>query len=195
MPSNINQQFLRQDELRDQTDMTMNSKMLRFPVLSEGAEHLVMGNLMKRNILTYKAPPMNEGYDLICIHPDPKIIQISEGIASQVRVQVKSRYASDADRSFPVNEDKLDSFDFLIVVFLNIGNYFKGDKNGDNGYGQTEFYTLSRDFIKRHHNRNSSWQKVRLGREVIDDIQAFKDEKGFELIAKRLGIPSLTREN
>jgi hypothetical protein len=34
--------------------------MLRFPVLSEGAEHLVMGNLMRRNILTYKAPPMNE---------------------------------------------------------------------------------------------------------------------------------------
>lgn len=31
-----------------------------------------MGNLMRRNILTYKAPPMNEGYDLICIHPDPR---------------------------------------------------------------------------------------------------------------------------
>lgn len=46
--------------------------MLRFPVLSEGAEYLVMGNLMRRNILTYKAPPMNEGYDLICIHPDPR---------------------------------------------------------------------------------------------------------------------------
>ena len=46
--------------------------MLRFPVLSEGAEYLVMGHLMRRNILTYKAPPMNEGYDLICIHPDPR---------------------------------------------------------------------------------------------------------------------------
>jgi len=29
-----------------------------------------MGHLMKRNILTYKAPPNNEGYDLLCIHPD-----------------------------------------------------------------------------------------------------------------------------
>jgi hypothetical protein len=27
---------------------------------------------MRRNILTYKAPPNNEGYDLICIHPDPR---------------------------------------------------------------------------------------------------------------------------
>ena len=93
------------------------SPMLRFPVLVEGAEHLVMGYLMKRNILTYKAPPMNEGYDLICIHPDPKIIKRPEEIASQVRVQVKSRYASDCDRAFPVKEDKLDTFDFLIAVF------------------------------------------------------------------------------
>ena len=55
--------------------MANQSPMLRFPVLAAGAEHLVMGYLMKRNILTYKAPPMNEGYDLICIHPDPKIIR------------------------------------------------------------------------------------------------------------------------
>jgi Mg2+/Co2+ transporter CorC len=39
----------------------------RFPVISQGAEYLVMGYLMRRNILTYKAPPNNEGYDLICI--------------------------------------------------------------------------------------------------------------------------------
>ncbi len=45
---------------------------LRLPVVSAGAEHLVMGYLMRRNILTYKAPPNNEGYDLICIHPDPR---------------------------------------------------------------------------------------------------------------------------
>jgi hypothetical protein len=41
----------------------------RFPVISLGAEYLVMGHLMRRNILVYKAPPNNEGYDLICIHP------------------------------------------------------------------------------------------------------------------------------
>jgi|TARA_X000000368_G_C22906214_1_gene656383 hypothetical protein len=174
--------------------MQRTSQTLRFPVLSEGAEHLVMGNLMKRNILTYKAPPMNEGYDLICIHPDPSIIQGSEGITSQVRVQVKSRYASDCDKGFPIKEEKLDTFDFLIAVFLNIGNYYKGDKNGDDGYGQTEFYTLSRDFIKNHHNPNSSWQKVRL-KDVMDDIQQYRDEKGFELIASKLGISPLTRKN
>jgi len=43
-----------------------------------------MGHLMRRNILTYKAPPNNEGYDLICIHPDPR------KVTRQIRVQVKS---------------------------------------------------------------------------------------------------------
>jgi hypothetical protein len=35
----------------------------RFPIISLGAEYLVMGHLMRRNILVYKAPPNNEGYD------------------------------------------------------------------------------------------------------------------------------------
>jgi len=83
---------------------------LRLPVVSAGAEFLVMGYLMRRNILAYKAPPNNEGYDLICIHPDPRHRPAS-GELSQVRVQVKSRYASDCDRGFPVREVSLDDFD------------------------------------------------------------------------------------
>ena len=47
----------------------MKQDFLRLPVVSAGAEFLVMGHLMRRNILAYKAPPNNEGYDLICIHP------------------------------------------------------------------------------------------------------------------------------
>ena len=39
------------------------STFLRLPVVSAGAEYLVMGYLMRRNILTYKAPENNEGYD------------------------------------------------------------------------------------------------------------------------------------
>ena len=49
-----------------------NKQWLRLPVVSAGAEHLVMGYSMRRNILTYEAPWNNEGYDLICIHPDPR---------------------------------------------------------------------------------------------------------------------------
>ena len=102
--------------------------MLRFPVLSEGAEYLVMGHLMRRNILTYKAPPMNEGYDLICIHPDPRRDGKGSNDAPSLRIQVKSRYASDCDRAFPIKEDKLDCFDFLVVAFLNAGNFLTGKR-------------------------------------------------------------------
>src|SRR2546427_12876948 len=98
------------------------AKFTRFPVVSLGAEYLVMGYLMRRNILTYKAPPNNEGYDLICIHPDPRHTP-SNGELAQVRVQVKSRYATDCDRGFPVKETSFGAFDFLIVVFLNIGKF------------------------------------------------------------------------
>jgi hypothetical protein len=96
----------------------MERDWLRLPVVSAGAEYLVMGYLMRRNILTYKAPPNNEGYDLICIHPNPRHIP-SHGELAQVRVQVKSRYATDCDRGFPVKETSFGAFDFLIVVFLN----------------------------------------------------------------------------
>ena len=60
---------------------------LRLPVVSAGAEHLVMGYLMRQNILTCKAPSNNEGYDLIWIHSDPRHRR-KRGEVSQVRVAV-----------------------------------------------------------------------------------------------------------
>src|SRR5436309_3655367 len=93
---------------------------LRFPVVSAASEYLVMGHLMRRNILTYKAPPNHEGYDLICLHPSPRHAPQAGGL-TQVRVQVKSRYQTDCDRTVPVKAVSLDTFDFMAVVLLNIG--------------------------------------------------------------------------
>jgi len=145
-----------------------------------------MGHLMRRNILAYKAPPNNEGYDLICIHPNPRH-QPKDGEVAQVRVQVKSRYATDCDRGFPVKEASLDAFDFLIVAFLNIGKFF-GRNDGSTGEQEPEFFTLPQSFIKQHHDATSSWQKVRL-KTLQTEIEPFKNGLGFDLIANRLGIP------
>jgi hypothetical protein len=162
-----------------------NRDWLRLPVVTAGSEHLVMGHLMRRNILTYKAPPGNEGYDLICIHPDPRQ-QPGPGEKAQIRVQVKSRYATDCDRGFPVKEKSLDAFDYLIVVFLNIGNFY-GRNDGSTGAREPEYFTLSQAFIREHHEPSSTWEKVRL-KKLEADIQVFKNEMGFEQIANALGI-------
>jgi hypothetical protein len=156
-------------------------KFARFPVVSLSAEYLVMGHLSRRNVLTYKAPPGNEGYDLICIHPDPR------NTARQLRIQVKSRMATDSDRGFLVKPKSIDAFDFLIVVFLNVGYYLSKARNHKvrDGACEPEFYTLTSDFIRANHDPKSSWGKVRT-RGL--DLSAFKNELGFELVAQALGV-------
>lgn len=141
-----------------------------------------MGHLMRRNILAYKAPPNNEGYDLICIHPNPR----KKG--QQIRVQVKSRLATDCDRGFPVKEKSIDAFDYLVIVFLNVGYFLHMAKRHScrEGVEEPEFYTFPASFIRRHHDTTSTWQKVKT-RGL--NLKAFSGEKGFEQIAKDLRIP------
>ena len=140
-----------------------------------------MGYLLRRNILTYKAPPGNEGYDLICIHPD-----VHRQESSAVRVQVKSRYATDCDRGFPVKEATLSAFDFLVVAFLNIGK-FAGKNDGSTGLAEPEFFTLPAAFIREHHDASTTWQKVKL-RGLAAEIEPYRGEAGFELIAQAVGV-------
>ena len=96
--------------------------------------------------------------------------------------------ATDCDRGFPVKAKTIDAFDFLVVVFLNVGYFFgKAKKRGsENGASEPEFYTLTQGFIQDHHDARSSWEKVRL-RGL--DMSAFKNEKGLELIAQALEVP------
>ena len=154
---------------------------LRFPVISHGAEFLVQGYLMRRNILTYKAPQNNAGYDLICVHPD------HPNKTCPICVQVKSRYATDCDRGFPVKEQTFKHFDFLIAVFLNIGNFFRSPTTEQR---EPEFYTFPIEFIRRHHNSQDFGGKVQL-RGL--DLEEYRNEKGFELIATALEIPYPSR--
>ena len=63
------------------------ARFTRFPAISQGAKYLVMGHLMRRNILTYQAPPNNEGYDVICIYPHPR--KVSRQILTRGRGQVR----------------------------------------------------------------------------------------------------------
>jgi hypothetical protein len=104
-----------------------------------------------------------------------------------IRVQVKSRYATDAYRTFPLKEGSLDAFDFLIAVYLNIGNFF-GKSDGLTGSSEPEFYTFPNEFIRKHHEKTAAWQQVNL-RNLDEKVEPYKNEAGFEHIAMALGIP------
>jgi hypothetical protein len=158
------------------------SAALRLPVLEHGAESLVQGYLMRRNILTHQAPRKNEGYDLICIHPDPR------RKVKPVRVQVKSRYQTDCDRSVIVPRKSRGAFDFVVAVFLNVG-YFYG-RHGEGRENEPEFFTLPAEWVERHRNKRSSWGKLSLKQQGIGRV---KNADGFEQIAARLGIPHPAR--
>ena len=161
-----------------------NKDALRLPVVSLSAEYLAIGHLTRRNILAYKAPPNNEGYDLICIHPDPKHSM------NPIRIQVKSRYQTDSDRSAPVKDKSFGAFDYLIVVYLNIG-FFLSKSGKEGGIKPPEFFTLPRAFIEKHHYRPpSGFQKFRAS---ASELLPFKDDLGFEQIARDLHIPYPSR--
>jgi len=157
---------------------------LRFPTVSLSAEYLTIGHLMRRNILAYKAPPNNEGYDLICIHPDPK------ERSKIIKVQVKSRYQTDSNRAVPVNGKTFNAFDYLIIVYLNIG-YFYRKKPTITGLREVEFYTLPNRIARKHHRKKKSGWQILPVRDI--DIERYKNGKGFEQIAKKLGVKYPTR--
>jgi hypothetical protein len=168
-------------------------KSLRLPVVSLSAEYLVMGYLMRRNILAYKAPPNNEGYDLICIHPDPRYKPVGDE-KPQVRIQVKSRYATEGTK-ITIKEASLDAFDFLIIALLNIGKFYGKHDDGMSGETEPVFYTLSNQETKENHNAKALWQNVQLTKPLKERFESVKNGAGFELIAKTLGVKRPSRNN
>ena len=91
---------------------------------SEGAEFLVLGNLLILGIPAYKSYTTMAGYDLVAINPDQN---------SSVRIQVKSRWRRGA-RGFIIRNFDCD---FVVVVHLN-----KEAKSSDKEVLPPEFYIL-----------------------------------------------------
>ncbi len=58
-------------------------------------------------------------------------------VRKQVRIQVKSRYATDSNKGVFINRRSLNAFDYLIVALLNIGYYYGADggPSGPDGTG------------------------------------------------------------
>jgi len=128
---------------------------------SEGAEFLVLGLLLIEGISAYKAYLNFPGYDLTAVNPETKRV---------ARIQVKSRWATDYDTSFPLKS--LDC-DFVVHVALNRGYRF-GKKNNikDNGIKPPTFYIFPIDIITKA-RKEIGWNKAQIKR--VENLETYID--------------------
>lgn len=124
---------------------------------SEGAEFLVLGYLLIEGITSYKAYINFPGYDLIAINPVNKKI---------ARIQVKSRWATDYDLSFPLKS--LDT-DFVVHVALNRGYRFNKKLN-INSIKNPVFYIFPINILNKLRD-NTDWNKVRINK--IENLETY----------------------
>lgn len=128
---------------------------------SEGAEFLVLGLLLIEGISAYKAYINFPGYDLTAVNPETKRV---------ARIQVKSRWATDYDTSFPLKS--LDC-DFVVHVALNRGYRFGKKKNiKDNGIKAPTFYVFPIDVISKARNE-AGWNKVQIKK--VENLETYID--------------------
>lgn len=113
------------------------------------------------------------GYDLVAVNPDK---------SKTARIQVKSRWATNYDKSFPIKNFECD---FVVHVALNRGYRFgKSPKAGDSDVKNPEFYVFPTKDVRAAQNPNSKWGKVRITK--IKNFESYKSN--WSLIAKFLGI-------
>ena len=111
---------------------------------SEGAEFLVLGNLLIEGIPTYKAYTRTSGYDLVAVNPERN---------SSARIQVKSRWATNATGFFIKNFQ----CDFVVVAKLN-----RGKKGGGGKKLPPKFYVIPARVIKAA-PRSRGWGRLNFG--------------------------------
>ena len=131
---------------------------------STGAEFLVLGHLLINGIQAYKAYVNHQGYDLMAVNPDNHCA---------CRIQVKSRYATDFDGGFPINNFECD---FVVFAALSRGyRYSKVNKeSGDTGISAPVFYVIPAEVIQSATKQAARWQKVYL-RDIAEVGQYLND--------------------
>ena len=119
---------------------------------AQGAEFLVLGQLLVAGVQTYKAYTNYPGYDLIAVSKDGE---------RTCRVQVKSRWATDWDRGFPI---KSFDCDFVVLVALNRGRRYRKAASANDDVRPPEFWIFPVADVRAAQDPNSSWGKVFLRR-------------------------------
>ncbi|MCC5805303.1 MAG: hypothetical protein JJU00_03140 [Opitutales bacterium] len=129
-------------------------KRLNTRLESEGAEFLVLGQLLLHKIAAYKTYTNMPGYDLIATDPEHN---------TSARIQVKSRWRTGAS-GFPIS-----NFDceFVVAAFLN-----RGSKDGKKQVLSPDYYVFPVGVI-RDLPRDKQWSKVDL--KHLTDREIFRE--------------------
>lgn len=151
------------------------AKRLDTRLESEGAEFLVLGNLLIAGIEATKAYRNFEGFDLYATNP---------AAGTACRIQVKSRWATDYDGGFPIKN--LGS-DFVVFVALNRGYRYRRKRSSpDDGRRAPDFFVFPTAVVESAKDPKSKWGKAYLRR--MEDPEQYRDR--WDLIRSYLGMDS-----
>ncbi|MCP4583799.1 MAG: hypothetical protein GY839_19485 [candidate division Zixibacteria bacterium] len=120
---------------------------------SEGAEFLVLGQLLVNKITTYKTYTNMPGYDLVAVNPE---------LNTSAKIQVKSRWRTKAPGFLIKNFE----CDFVVAVLLN-----RGSKDGRKKVLPPEYFVFPIELIKKV-CRQKNWSKVMFN--DIIDLDSYK---------------------
>lgn len=133
---------------------------------SEGAEFLVLGNLLIQGIPSYKTYTNMPGYDLVATDPEKH---------SSVMIQVKSRFKTNWGGFIINNFDA----DFVVFVALNRG---RSNKNYKEGISDPKFYIFPMDYVLKIRDPKNNWGKI--VKSKMKDYEQF--ENRWDLIKEKL---------
>ena len=114
----------------------------------EGAEFLVLGQLLIERVEAHKAYTQYPGYDIVALDPEH---------GTQSRIQVKSRFPSSANKFLCKNTD----CDFVVYVALN-----RAPQRSD-----PDYYVFPIEIIERY-GRQGGWGEVYL--RDIEDVGQYR---------------------
>lgn len=103
-----------------------------------GAEHLVLGRLLIAGMQSYQAYTNQRDYDIIATAPDAH---------RSCRIQVKSRWATDANLHFPLSKT---GFDFAVFVALNRGIRYRNVRAGEQQEREPDYWVIPVDVVLKH---------------------------------------------
>ena len=112
---------------------------------SEGAEFLVLGNLLIRGVHATKAYTNFPGWDLLATNPTT---------ADTCRIQVKARLATDFDGGFPIKDF---SAEFVVLAALNRGNRYRKASTGHEGQKDPMFWILPMELVVEAAEQAPRW--------------------------------------